>query len=123
MLISTSQNGYGTGFLTDISIIAGETVAISLVVSTNGAPINLTGYSLEMQIQFPTPLLLDTDNGGITITNAAQGQTQVNISAEDSAALAQGSFAYDLWMKSGSGVNTPLLKGTFKVAPNISPVP
>lgn len=125
MLITTSQTGYGTEVLTNFSIIAGETVATAIAVSTGkpATPIDLTSYTLQMQINFPTPLLLNTTNNGITITDAAQGQAQVNIPSATSAELPQGSFPYDLWMKSPSGVDTPLLKGTFKVYPNVSPVP
>lgn len=125
MLITTSQTGYGTQVLTNFSMIAGETVATALAISTGtpAAPIDLTSYTLQMQINFPTPLLLSTANGGITITDPVQGQAQINIPSATSADLPQGSYPYDLWMKSPAGVETPLLKGSFKIYPAVSPVP
>lgn len=123
MLISATKSGGSTGYQTDVSIIAGETVALAANLSLNGSPVNLTGYSLKMQINFQTPELLNTGNGGITITNAAQGAIQINMSSTLTAAFPRGSYPYDLWMVSGGGVETPLLTGNFSIAPSISPVP
>lgn len=83
---------------------------------------NLSGYSLKMQIQFVTPLLLTTSNG-IAITDAVNGVAQINISDTISAGLTIGTFPYDLWMISGSGVATRLLYGSFTVSQNITPIP
>lgn len=102
-------------YITSMSIIAGETVAQSLSVASGGGPINLTGYTLKMQINFPTPLLLSTANGGITITDPTQGQAQINIAESVSAGLTVGRFAYEFWMISGGGAATPLLTGLFTV--------
>jgi hypothetical protein len=119
------MNVYTNGPTTYITIIARETVALSLqVTDVSNNPINLTGYSLKCQVNMhPATLLLATSNGGITITNAAQGQVQINISDTASAALPAGTYSFDLWMISGGGQATPLLNGFFVVAPAVTPIP
>lgn len=107
-----------------MQIIAGETVATEISVTDgNNDPINITGYTVKMQIDFEEPLLLDTGNSGITITDGPAGKFQINISDIESAALDVGSFSYDCWMISGGGVSTPLLNGVFTVTQNITPIP
>ena len=112
-----------SGYTTYMAIAAGETVAEALTIANGSTPVNLTGYTLKMQIEFPTPLLLTTGNGGITLTNAVQGQAQINISDTTSATLPSGSFPYDLWMVSGGGVATRILSGLFTVSQNLAPIP
>ena len=123
MLITLTPSAVGTGCETDLAIIAGETVARAITLATTSGPINLTGYGLKMLIAFPIPLLLTTDNGGITFTNASTGQAQLNIASETSSEFPFDGFPYDLWMVSGGGFETPLLAGLFIVNQNISPVP
>jgi len=119
------MNVYTNGPTTYISIIAGETVALSLqVTDASNTPINLTGYALKCQVNIqPTTLLLATSNSGITVINAAQGQVQINISDTASAALPAGTHSFDLWMISGGGQATPLLNGFFVVAPAVTSIP
>jgi hypothetical protein len=118
-----TQGSSATGYTTYIAITAGETVALSMALSANSTAINLTGYTLKCQINAPAPLALNTTNGGITVTNAAQGDIQLTISSTQSAAIPVGVYRFDLWMTSSGGVETPLLNGNFSVTPNISPVP
>jgi len=108
---------------TYLSIAAGETVAEAVTVVVDGNPVNLTGYSLKMQIAFPTPLALNTGNGGITITDAAQGAFQINISDDISTLFWPGAYSFDAWMISGGGVATPLLAGLFTVTQAITVIP
>jgi hypothetical protein len=111
------------GSTTNLSITAGETVAESLAIASGGSPVNLTGYTLKMQINFPTPLLLTTGNSGITITDAAQGTAQINIADTASVLLSIGIYPYDFWMISGGGDATRILNGSFSVNQNIAPIP
>lgn len=66
----------------------------------NGAPINLTGYTAEMQLRSlpsdPTPALtLSTANGDITI-NGAQGIINITASSTETEAVDEGVYYYDL---------------------------
>ena len=104
-------------------IAAGETVAEAVTIAAGGVLVNLTGYSLKMQINFPSPLLLDTGNSGITTTNATQGAAQINISSATTETFGASSGLYDFWMISGSGVATRLFGGLFSVNSSITPIP
>ena len=118
------MNVYTNGTATYIALIAGETLALSMQVSdASNTPINLTGYSLKCEVATPTPLLLNSGNGGITLPDAANGQMQVNIADTASASLPAGNFSFDLWMISGGGQATPLLNGFFVVSPATTVIP
>jgi hypothetical protein len=112
-----------TGYTTLIRLTAGDTVAQAITFSSAGNPINLAGYSLKCRVNLATPLELNTANGGIVIINAALGTVQLNISSAITAAITPGSYAYDLWMASPSGVETAMLSGQFIVTQNITVVP
>lgn len=113
-----------SGDQTNFTIKAGETVAqaIQFFVSRT-VPLDLSGYTLKSQINFPTPLLLTTENGGITIIDAELGKVQINIDSETTADLPIGCYPYDLWTVSGGGEEKPWLCGTFSVVTSITPVP
>jgi hypothetical protein len=119
----TTKYNTQTGYTTLMNLTAGDTVAQQITFATGGTPINLSGCSLKCQINFPAPLVLNTTNGGIAITNAALGAAQINISSAVTAAIAPGSYAYDLWMVSPTGAETAMLAGLFIVTPNITVVP
>jgi hypothetical protein len=112
-----------TGCGTNLSIAAGETVAGALAIASGGNPVDLAGYVLKMQVDFPTPLALNIANGGITITDAATGTAQINIADTTSTAFAPGSYPYDLWMISGGGAATRLLHGSFTVYQAVAVIP
>lgn len=88
-----------------------------------GNPINLTGYTARMQLRSSatssTVILELTTNSGITLGGAA-GTITLTISATTMAGLTPGAYSYDLEMVSGSGVVTPLLKGVFTIAPEVT---
>ena len=92
-------------------------------LSGAGGPLDLTGYSLKMEIAFTAPLILSTANGGITITDAENGMAQINITAADSAAFAPGTYAFDLFSISPAGESMRLFPGSFTVLKSITPIP
>jgi hypothetical protein len=115
---ATPQNLNVTLTLSD-----GETVAEQLTLSAGGSPIDLTGYSVKMQIAFPTPLLLNTGNGGITLPDPTAGVAQINIADTVSATFPVGSFPYDLWTISPANVAARIIGGLFVVLQSITTVP
>jgi hypothetical protein len=83
-----------------------------------GALINLTSYTARMQVrsdyQSSTVVLnLTTENGGITL-GGALGTIALTASATAMAAIASGTYVYDLEMVLGSVV-TRLVQGSFAV--------
>lgn len=110
----------------DLTIYQGATFSRTFQWKT-GTPavaVNLTGYTARMQIRrkitdTDVVLSLTTSNGGITITNAAQGTFQIDITATQTEALTIKAGVYDLEMVSGAVV-TRLLQGAISVSPEVT---
>ncbi len=118
------QSDSVNGDKTYLHMIAGETIAMSVTLTTaSDVAINLTGYTAKCEIGLPTPILLTTENGGITLVNATLGQIQLNITSAVSAAFAPGAYPFDAWIVSVSGTETAILKGLVTIESNITPVP
>ena len=108
-----------------LQLSAGETVATQLTISSGypAVPIDLTGYTVKMQIGFSSPFLMDTGNGGITIVDAANGIIQINITAIQSEIFPIGGFPYDLFILSSSDNNVVrLIAGLFTVLQSVTPI-
>lgn len=97
-------------------------------VLTTYAPMNLTGYTAEMQIR-PAPgdpnLLLQIDTtmlvGGITITGAT-GTIALLITAAQTEAMTFLNASYDLLLTAPDGVTvTRLAQGAVSVSPGVTP--
>lgn len=101
----------------------GSTWTLQIVYKdSNGAPINLTGYTAEMQVRrkfdSDTPVLtLSTSNGGITIVGATG--TLNLIATDEQAAIDPGLYVYDLELSTG-GVRTRLIQGTVTVSGEVT---
>ena len=101
----------------------GSTWTLQIVYNDpNGTPINLTGYTAEMQIRrkfdSDTPVLtLSTANGGITIVGATG--TLNLVATDEQAAIDAGLYVYDLELSTG-GVRTRLIQGTVTVSGEVT---
>lgn len=97
--------------------------AFQLKIAT--VPLNLTDYRIKMTIDFETPLQLSTDNGSVVITNATNGQFQINISSSDTAIFEPGTYDYDLWLEPtlSPPTETQYLTGSVTVNKSVSAFP
>jgi len=87
-------------------------------------PVNLTGYTAEMDIRASyddpnTIIQLDTTNGRITLGGTA-GTIQLLISAADTAALDFTSAVYDLELTAPDGTVTRLMEGGVSFSPEVT---
>ena len=109
----------------DLEIKQGATLSLNITwKDSNGALINLTGYSARMQARATyesTTAIFSLENGsGITLGGAA-GTIDVVISATATAALtAPWAGVWDLEIVSGSNVVTRLLEGAAYVSPEVT---
>jgi len=91
---------------------------------TPGDPVDVTGYIARMQVR-PTiasatvTISLTTENDRITL-GGVNGEISLLIEDEDTADLVPGSYKYDLELESAGGTVTRLLKGNFKVDPEVT---
>lgn len=106
------------------TLTQGESVSNQIAFTSDGTTaLNLTGYAIKMRINFPTPLDLNTTNGGITITNAVGGLARINIADTVTEEFEIGTFPYDLFTISGSGQSICWFSGDFVVQAGITPIP
>lgn len=112
----------------DLTFYQGATYRRSFQWQTGAtpSPVNLTGYSARMQVRRklsdPDPPLLEltTQNGGIAITNAAEGRFELFVSASDTAALSFRSGVYDLELVAPSGDVIRLFEGNAILSPEVT---
>ena len=90
-----------------------------------GTPVDITGYTAALQIRTSplarTAVLTLTDGDGITITGAS-GLLECHATAEQTAAITNGKYAYDLEITSTSPefTVTRLVQGTILVSPQVT---
>jgi hypothetical protein len=90
---------------------------------SSDALVNLTGFTGRMQVRADvestgTVLSLTTENGGLTL-GGALGTILVTVSATATAAVAAGTYVYDLELVQGSTV-TRLVQGSFEVRAEVT---
>lgn len=88
------------------------------------APVNVTGYSAEMQLRSlpdsPTPVLtLSSTTGGITV-GGANGRFDVHATNVQTRAIDEGTYYYDIEITSGGGIVTRLAQGQIVVTPEVT---
>jgi hypothetical protein len=112
----------------DLALEGGQDTPVTFTWQSNGAPVNLTGYTAKLQIrQYPNGTLVlqkATSDGSITL-GGANGTISFTVSVANAAtlysAIQQGrQLKYDLIMTSPGNVYTKLLKGYVTVDPAIT---
>lgn len=101
----------------------GSTWTLQLVYNdSNGDPVNLTGYTAEMQIRKKfnsdtAVLTLSTSNGGITIVPLTG--TLNLLATDEQTAIEPGFYVYDLELNIG-GTRTRLIQGQVTVSGEVT---
>lgn len=89
---------------------------------SNGDPVNLTGYTAQLQLRTSYDAALASLNlstgSGITIT-ANSGLIAINATASQTGALVAGDYVYDLEITL-SGVVTRIIQGRATVRPQVT---
>lgn len=95
-----------------------------LTGSATPVPIGMTGWTGRMQVRpsiesETVTLQLTSENGGILI-DEENGEVTVYITDEQTAAIAKGSYKYDLELETASGHVYGPLYGSFKVKAEVT---
>lgn len=103
----------------NITVYNGTTFQLSPSWLVNNVPVNLTGYSADMQVRDVSNNLiveLSTANGKAVITPAT-GTVTLTLSATDTATgtLAAGTYSYDLNLTAADSTVYKILQGAFVV--------
>lgn len=105
------------------SAVQGDTHSVlTRYVDSNGAAINLSGYSAKLQVKETydgTALVTLTQLAGLAIDGAA-GTITITFTAAQTGALAVGIYLYDLQITSPGGVVTTLIEGRFSILPQVT---
>lgn len=110
----------------DLTVEQGATYSQTMLYQTsNGTAISLANCTLRMMARESinantTVLSLSTTNGGIVITNAANGSFALAISAGDTANLSTGAYVYDLELVKPDTTVDRLLTGTLSVSGEVT---
>jgi hypothetical protein len=103
----------------NISVIQGTTFDLKPVWKIGGVAVTLSNYSADMQVRYATDTAiiveLSTANGKITI-DSAYGRINLHLSASETAALAPGTYQYQLNITDiDANVTYAILTGNFTV--------
>ena len=123
--VFVTQNQYGKQQL-NASFTTGDVVAMAFTgTNSDATPLNLSGAIIKMTIGFDTPLELTTFNGGIIVTDAANGKFTVNMSSNMTALFIPGAYPYDLWIQPqlSPPVETQYITGDIYVNQSVTVVP
>jgi len=107
-----------------LRIQQGDTWALQIVwTNDDGSPVDMTGATAKMQLRTSVTsstvvLELSSENGRITIGQA--GRLDLQIAADDTAAMPTASGVYDLEVKFASGVVKKIIRGSYLVTPEVT---
>jgi uncharacterized protein involved in outer membrane biogenesis len=113
-------------FTGDQAIEQGATWARQFVWrDSTGTPVNLTGYTARMQLRASAaatgaPLAELTTEDGTIVLGAGTGTVDLLVPAETTAGWTFTTGAYDLELEAADGTVTRLIKGRFKVSPEVT---
>lgn len=107
----------------DILCEQGATLALTFTwKDENGTAIDLTGYSAAMKVRphaSSDSVIFTAGTSNLTV-GTTSGTIALSVSSTATAALAAGTYAYDLELTSGSSVVTRLLEGKFTVKAEVT---
>jgi hypothetical protein len=104
--------------MTQIEVIKGTTLPVTMTVSQSGSAVNLTGKQLVF-VAGTTPQLVKktgVSGSGFTVTNAASGIALLEFTVAETRAFTSKliPFSVELWESSGA-TQTVILEGELKV--------
>ena len=108
-----------------LEIFAGATFLRQFTWDVSGTPVDLTGCTAAAHIRpkagsSTLTFSFTTENGGITLTDAANGVFQLLMTDEQSKSLGIRKGQWDLEIYWPSGETTRLLMGDVTVSPNVT---
>lgn len=107
----------------NITVINGTTFQLSPVWKVDGLPVDITGYTADMQVRDVSNNLiveLSISNGKATI-NGSLGQTVLTLTATQTSAanLPAGNYSYALNLTSPGSIVYQILQGAFTVSASV----
>jgi len=111
------------GAYVNAAMAQGESVADAIKFQNpDGTIMNITGFTMQFTVQFPVPLYLNTNNGGITIPDGTTGIAYINIADTSSINFQTGVFPYEFFATDSGGNRKRDWSGSFTVNPSFTPI-
>jgi len=94
---------------------------IITVSSTNGQPLNLSGYTVASQMRksYSSSTVYAFT---ASVYDAANGKVRLQLSASASSAIPAGRWLYDVEITSASGTKTRVVEGIVTITPQITQI-
>lgn len=94
---------------------------IITVASSNGLPLNLTGFTVKSQMRKSYTSSVSY-NFTASIYSTAQGKVRLQLTATASEAIPAGRWLYDVEVTSPTGVKTRVVEGIATITPQITQI-
>ena len=108
--------------ISNLYVDAGSTYSnIITVSSSNGTPLNLTGFTVASQMR-KSYQSSQAYTFTSSIHDAITGKIRLQLTDEQSAAIPSGRFLYDVEITSSVGVTTRVVEGIVTVQPQITQI-
>lgn len=108
--------------ISNLFVDAGSTYSnVISVAATNGAPLNLTGYTVKSQMrksyQSSTAFAFTA-----SVYDAINGKIRLQLTPSESEAIPAGRWLYDVEITSPSGTKTRVIEGIVTINPQITQI-
>lgn len=108
----------------NITVYQGSTWVLEPQWKIGSSYVDVTGYTAAMDVRYSpssttTIIELTSSNNRITV-GTTDGKFTLDLTAVETAALAAGSYVYDLEITAPDGTVTRLLEGGFNVSPEVT---
>lgn len=94
---------------------------IITVASTNGQPLDLTGYTVAAQMR-KSYQSRTSYNFSSSIYDAVNGKVRLQLSAESSNTITPGRYVYDVEITSPTGGKTRVIEGIVVITPQVTQI-
>ena len=109
-------------YVTNLVINAGENFSQSLTLldSTNGSPLNITGYAASSMIRKHAESAKKAADFTVGITSAAKGIITLSLNSATSSSIKEGRYVYDVMLITPSNFKTIVAEGMVLVRAGIT---
>lgn len=109
--------------MTSIEVAKGDTLKIDLTVTDGGEVVDVTGYMVAWLVARnldSDPLYEKAIGSGVTVTNAAAGELQLKLTADETAAMSVGTWWHSVQVIAPSTDRSTIIREPISILPTLS---
>lgn len=109
-------------YVSNLVINSGENFSqtLTLIDSTNGSPLNITGYTASSMIRKHAESSIKTADFTVSIINAIKGEINLSLNSTITSSIKEGRYVYDVLLRTPSNFKTIAIEGMILVRSGIS---